>query len=57
MRVLFKNIKQLLQVRDTDVEKVAGKDMGELPVLEHAFLVTENDRIADFGPMDHIDDY
>ncbi len=56
MRVLFKNIKQLLQVRDTDVEKVAGKDMGELPVLEHAFLVTENDRIADFGPMDHIPD-
>lgn len=56
MRVLFKNIKQLLQVRDTDVEKVAGKDMGELPVLDHAFLVTENDRIADFGPMDHIPD-
>ena len=56
MRVLFKNIKQLLQVRDTDVEKVAGKDMGELPVLEHAFLITENDRIADFGPMDHIPD-
>ena len=56
MRVLFKNIKQLLQVRDTDVEKVAGKDMGELPVLEHAFLVTVNDMIADFGPMDHIPD-
>lgn len=56
MRVLFKNIKQLLQIRDPDVKIVAGKDMGELPVLENAFLITENDRIADFGPMDHIPD-
>jgi imidazolonepropionase len=56
MRVLFKNIKQLLQIRDTDVSKVAGKDMGELPVLDNAFLITENDRIADFGPMDKIPD-
>ncbi len=56
MRVLFKNIKQLLQIRDPDVKILAGKDMGELPVLENAFLITENDRIADFGPMDHIPD-
>ncbi len=56
MRVLFKNIKQLLQIRDPEVKIVAGKDMGELPVLENAFLITENDRIADFGPMDHIPD-
>jgi len=56
MRVLFKNIKQLLQIRDPDVKILAGKDMGELPVLENAFLITENDRIADFGPMDHTPD-
>lgn len=56
MRVLFKNIKQLLQIRDPEMKIVAGKDMGELPVLENAFLITENDRIADFGPMDHIPD-
>jgi len=56
MRVLFKNIEQLLQIRDPDVKKVAGKDMGELPVLKHAFLITENDRIADFGPMNHLPD-
>ena len=30
--------------------------MGELPVLDNAFLITENDRIADFGPMDEIPD-
>ena len=56
MRVLFKNIKQLLQIRDPDVVKVAGKDMGELPLLDNAFLVTENERIADFGLMEQIPD-
>ena len=30
--------------------------MRELPALENAFLVTENERIADFGPMDQIPD-
>lgn len=54
MRVLFKNIKQLLQIRDPEVKKVAGRNMGELPVIENSFLITENDRIADFGPMDEI---
>lgn len=56
MKILFKNIKQLLQIRDPDVRKVAGKDMGELPVLDNAFLVTENDRILDFGIMEEIPD-
>jgi imidazolonepropionase len=56
MRVLFKNIRQLLQIRDPGVLKVAGKDMSELPVLDSAYLITENDRIADYGPMDHIPD-
>ena len=56
MRVLFKNIKQLLQIREPDVTQVAGKDMGELPLLNDAYLVTENERIADFGPMEQIPD-
>ncbi len=54
MRVLFKNIKQLLQIRDPEVISVSGKGMGELPLLNNAFLVTENERIADFGPMEQI---
>ena len=54
MRVLFKNIKQLLQIREPGVTKVSGKDMGELPVLDNAYLLTENDRIADFGPMESL---
>ena len=51
MRILFKNIKELLQIRGPEVRKVEGVDMGELPALNNAFLITENDRIADFGPM------
>ena len=54
MRILFKNIKELLQIRGPEVRKVKGENMGELPTLKNAFLITENDRIADFGPMSEI---
>ena len=54
MRILFKNIEQLLQIRGPEVRKIAGVEMGELPALKNAFLITENDRIADFGPMSEI---
>lgn len=54
MRILFKNIEQLLQIRGPEVRKIAGVEMGELPALKNAFLITENDRIADFGPMAEI---
>ncbi len=51
MRVLFKNIKQLLQVRESSVRKVSGEEMSELPLLDDAYLITENDSILDYGPM------
>ena len=54
MRVLFKNIKQLLQVRESNVHKVSGREMGELPLLEDAYLITENDSILDYGRMDEL---
>jgi imidazolonepropionase len=56
MRILFKNIKELLQIRGPEVRKIKGEDMGELPTLKNAFLITENDQIADFGPMSEIPD-
>lgn len=56
MRVIFKNIKQLLQVREPGVMKVAGKEMNELPCVNNAFLITENDRILDFGSMSEMQD-
>lgn len=51
MTTLFTNIKQLVQVRDRNIRKVSGLEMKNLPILENAFLLIENERIADFGLM------
>ena len=51
MKILFTNIKQLLQVREQGTDKVSGSEMAELPTLSDAFLLIENDVIAAFGPM------
>ncbi|TCI95008.1 imidazolonepropionase [Tenacibaculum sp. M341] len=52
MTTIFKNIKELIQVRDKSVSKVSGKEMNELPTIKDAFLVVENDIITDYGSMD-----
>lgn len=51
MKTLITNIKQLLQIRDTSVKKVSGVAMATLPLIENAFLLIENNLIADFGEM------
>ena len=51
MQTLIVNIKQLIQVRETNVEIVSGADMNTLPFLENAYLLIENDLISDFGLM------
>lgn len=43
-----------MQVREPGVTKVSGKEMNELPVLNNAYLITEDETILDFGPMDQI---
>lgn len=52
MKTLFTNIKELLQVRETFIEKVSGLEMATLPIIKDAYLLVENDIIVDFGPMD-----
>ncbi|MCF6133478.1 imidazolonepropionase [Flavobacterium wongokense] len=52
MQTLIINIKELLQVREISIDKVSGKEMGILPSVKNAFLLLENDLIADFGPME-----
>ena len=52
MRILFKNIKELIQIRDSAVSFIAGKDMKELPTIKNAFLLVEDGLIADFGKME-----
>ena len=52
MTQLFINIKELIQVRETTIEKVSGKEMGRLPTLKNAYLRVEDDLIVDFGLME-----
>ena len=51
-RLLIKNIKSLVQVRDNVVLKVSGAEMKELPCIENAWLAVDNGLIADYGSMD-----
>ena len=51
MQTLIINIKELLQVRDNPIDKVSGAEMAILPKIDNAFLLIEDNLIADFGPM------
>ena len=51
-KLLIKNIKSLVQVRETNINKVCGKDMSVLPCIENAWLAIDNGLIADFGKME-----
>lgn len=53
MQTLIINIKELLQVRETSIQKVSGKEMAILPSIKNAFLLLDNNVIADFGPMEN----
>lgn len=51
MKILLKNIKELLQIRETGLQKVAGEAMNLLPSIENAWLLLEDDVIKAFGSM------
>jgi imidazolonepropionase len=51
MALLIKNIKSLINIELNPVKWVAGKDMQTLKTIENAYLLIENDKIADFGKM------
>ena len=51
MQTLYKNIKQLLQVRPAGIKKLAGVEMSVLPKIEYAWLLVEDGLIKDFGEM------
>lgn len=52
MRILIKNIKQLVQTEDNPRIKVIGKDMKSISCIDDAWLAIEDDKIAGFGKMD-----
>lgn len=51
-RLLIKNIKSLVQVREPGILKVSGKAMKELPCIANAWLAVDSGLIADYGSMD-----
>lgn len=57
MSILIINIKELLQVRETNVTIVKGSDMKILPVLKNAYVLIEHDTIVEFGSMNNYPGY
>ena len=51
MSILIKNIKGLVQTRDSSSRMVKGADMRTLPVIENAYLLIEAGKVKAFGPM------
>jgi len=52
MDVLLTDIKQLVQVREGQETPLRGEEMKQLPLLENAFLLVSEGRIAAYGPME-----
>lgn len=51
MKILFKNIKELLQVRKEPIAYVAGSDMKSLPTIKEAYLLVDEGVIKEYGEM------
>ncbi|OXA85521.1 imidazolonepropionase [Flavobacterium hercynium] len=56
MITLITNIKELLQVRETSIDKVSGAEMAILPTIKNAFLILNDSIIEDFGTMENLPD-
>ena len=57
MKTILIHIKELLQIRLKNEKYIAGEEMAFLPSIKNAFLVIENELIADFGEMKNCPDY
>lgn len=52
MKILIKNIKQLVQTEEQPQLKISGLQMKTLNCIKNAWLAIEHDKIVDFGSMD-----
>ena len=52
MRILFTHIKELLQTRDNTTSILKGEAMKHLPTIKNAYLLIEDQKIAQYGSMD-----
>lgn len=51
MKILIRNIKELIQTEEIARIKVAGRDMASLPTIENAWIFIEDGLIKGFGNM------
>ncbi len=51
MKLLIKNIKELIQVEKSPKLKVAGREMANLETIKDAYLYIDKGKIAEFGTM------
>ncbi|MFY7669826.1 imidazolonepropionase [Tenacibaculum sp. MEBiC06402] len=54
MTTILINIKELIQVRESEIKKVSGEEMKHLPTIKNAYLAIEKGLIKDFGTMENI---
>ncbi len=54
-RILIANIKEMVQVEEQARERICGKEMATLHTIKNAYLIVEDDTIADFGTMESLD--
>ncbi len=51
-KIIIKNIKELVQVLDTEVRMLKGEQMSKLSTLKDAWLAIEDDLILAYGKME-----
>jgi imidazolonepropionase len=51
-KILFKNIKGLVQYGENFTTRLSGQQMSQIPILENAFLAVEDGEIVAYGPME-----
>ena len=54
MSLLVKNIGTIVGIDESGRTRVSGKAMGEITMLENAWLLTDGTRIKDYGTMDSV---
>jgi len=54
MNLLVKNIGTIVGIDESGRTRVSGKAMGEITMLENAWLLTDGTRIKDYGTMDSV---
>ncbi|MEA3316935.1 MAG: imidazolonepropionase [Bacteroidota bacterium] len=54
MAILIKNIKSLVNIDENQKKWKAGKDMGNLPCIDNAYLLIQDNKISEYGKMSEL---